>query len=28
MSWEEEFHCEEIDSDTAAVECMAAKSSR
>lgn len=28
MSWEEEFHCEEIDSDTAAVECMAVKSSR
>jgi hypothetical protein len=28
MSWEEEFHCEEIDADTAAVECMAAKSSR
>ena len=27
-SWEEEFHCEEIDADTAAVECMAAKSSR
>jgi hypothetical protein len=28
MSWEEEFHCEEIDADTAALECMAAKSSR